>query len=189
MALPDIIEKLQSDATAEVANITAVAATEIESIKSKNEMVLKAQTEEAAGDRARRAEKVAERILAKARHQAAFIETAAIQAELEAVFSAAEKQLAGLPDDAYLSYLEKSFAELPKDDKATFVVAAEKKEATTDFLKKKGVDASAISETKGLKGGFVMNTESREYDSSFTGLLNFLRTEKSVAISQSVVNQ
>lgn len=188
MALQDILDRLKSDAKAEIAAINSARDLEIENLKKKAETETTKRSEVAMSDRERRADKVAERILSKARHQASFIETSAVQTELEAVFSEVSKMLSSLNDSDYTSYLEQSFTSLPKAKTTQFFVAKEKEDATTSFLTKKGVSSDAIKSKDGLLGGFVMNTTDREYDYSFVGLIKTLRDTKSVEISKRISN-
>lgn len=184
MALQDILQKLRSDTEAEIARITSACEHDIAEVKQKNDLYLVGRKNAATVDAERRANKVAERILSKARHQATFIETAAVQAELELVFKTVHTKLVALAPEAYEVYLAKQFATLPKLSHATYHVAAERADATTDFLHKNGVDKKDIETATGLLGGFVVATSDREYDYSFAGLLQKIRNEQAVAISK-----
>jgi vacuolar-type H+-ATPase subunit E/Vma4 len=186
MALQDILQKLRSDTEAEIAQITLACESDCAEVLKKNELYFVNRTHAATVDCERRASKVAERILSKARHQATFIETAAVQADLELVFLTLQQQLLELPPADYSNYLEARFASLPSLNEAMYQVASERAEVTTEFLVKKGIATSAIQPTSGLLGGFIVATDDREYDFSFTGLLKKIRTEQSVEISKQV---
>jgi vacuolar-type H+-ATPase subunit E/Vma4 len=190
MALTDIINAITAEAEAELAAIAANRDTEVAAIQATLAEYTATKTAAAARDRQRRADKVAERILAKARHHASFITTGAVQAELEAVFAAAATQLAALDGTTYNTYLEKQWATLPAQDATTgtYQVAAERAEETQAFLAAKGVAAAHIVPASGLHGGFVLATSTREYDCSFRGLLTQLEHTERVTISQKLAH-
>lgn len=185
MALTDIINTLKADAAKEIDAIATARDTEIAEIKAAFVAHTERRTKEAASDSQRRADKVAERILAKARHHASFIETGAVQAELEAVFAALKEQLLNLSAAEYRMYLDKQWASLPTAvTDGTFLIATERAADTQAFLTEHGVAATAITPTTGLLGGFVLSTPTREYNHSFAGLLEHLASTKRVEISQ-----
>ncbi len=185
MALNDIITTLNSDAAAEIAAIALARDTEIADIKATYIAYTEKRTREAVSDSQRRAEKVTERILAKARHQVTFITIGAIQSEIEAVFVEAQALLTNLSAEDYRIFLDRRFGELPHDKAgATYTIAVERAEETQRFLISNGVDATVIKTGTGLIGGFIMSTATREYNHSFTGALDYLRTTQTVHISQ-----
>lgn len=188
MALSNIIEALNRDAAEEIALIAAERDTEIARITADYETYVAKHTAETAHDRERRSSKVAERILAKARHQANFITTGAIEKELEAVFSTAKTELLSIDTPTYLNFLEKQWQGLtPVTNEMSFLVAEERAEVTTDFLIQKGVAPSTIDTLSGLLGGFIVSTDTREFDHSFKGILAQLKTTQAVAISKQLV--
>ncbi|MCA9359187.1 hypothetical protein KC926_03210 [Candidatus Kaiserbacteria bacterium] len=185
MALQDIVNKIRSDADAEISTLKSANEAAVSEIVKQNEAAIAARKKEAETDRTRRASKSAERINAKARHHAQFIESEHEHAMLENVFTEAISQLAGLSDAEYTSFLEKQFSQLANPTESTFLVAAEKADATRSFLEKKGVPADAISVTNEStwEGGFVCQTQKTETDHTFRGLIQYLRDTESVNIA------
>ena len=190
MALSDIMNAITAEAEAELAAIAAARDAELAAIQAKAAEHTLTRTKAAEHDRQRRADKVAERILAKARHQASFITTGAVQAELTAVFTAVAEQLTALDTMSYTTYLEKQWATLPAADatSGTFQIAAERADETQPFLIGKGVVPARITATPGLQGGFVLTTATREYDCSFRGLLAHLTHTERVTVSQKLAS-
>lgn len=185
MALQDIISTLTAEAEAEIATIQLNRDTEVARITAQLESYTKDRTAAAAAERARRAEKVAERILAKARHQAAFILTGGAQQAVESVFTEIEKCLCNLSAPEYQSFLAGQWRTMPTvTGTVRYVVATEREETTRAFLLSHGVAESAISSAPGLQGGFIAETDTHEIDCSFTGTIQSIRDTATVHISQ-----
>lgn len=190
MALQDIITTLTAEAEAEIAEIARSRDAEIANISAQLAAYTKTRTEEAAADRARRAEKVAERILAKARHQATFITTGGAEADVEAVFQAMETLLCDLPDANYRVFLSTKWNSLPANAATmSFKIAAERAEATEAMLRSHNVPSTAITPAAGLLGGFVAITDTLEIDCSFSGILKQLRQTDTILISQQLTQK
>ncbi len=185
MALQDIINTLTAEAEAEIAAIALERDTEVAHITAQLESYTNERTTAAATDRARRAEKIAERILAKARHQAAFIATGGAQQAVEVVFAEIEQLLRTLPEADYQAFLAAQWHALPTlTGTIRFKVAEERLDTTRTFLLSQGVAESAITPVTGLYGGFVVETDTHEVDCSFAGILRTTRLTDTVHISQ-----
>lgn len=188
MALHDIIDKITSDAEREVKNILGAAETEVKAIERKGKHELEALTAEAEIARTRRASKVAERIMTKARHEAKMKQDESLRSLVDAVFEKVEEKLSQISDKKYHDFLEKNLKTLPHE-KGVFHIAPEKEKETQEAIKKSSHKDSEIKvENKGaLKGGFIFSTKDKEFDYSFRSLLQVLRREKEVEISKKII--
>ncbi|MBS3903541.1 MAG: V-type ATP synthase subunit E [Anaplasmataceae bacterium] len=187
MALHDIIDKITSDAEREVKNILDAAEAEIKTIEKEAKKKLETIAAEAEITRTRRASKVLERIMTKARHEAKMRRDENLRSLVDGVFEKVEEKLSQIPDDKYHNFLEKSLKDLP-NEKGVFYIAPEKEKETLEVIKKSSHKDSEIKiENEGtLKGGFVFSTRDREFDYSFTSLLRALCKEKEVEISNKI---
>lgn len=186
MALADILKTLREEAEAEIASLNTECDARIQALNDSYDVFKDARTTEARGNAERRATKVAERIMAKAQHRVAFLETEKVQQRIEAVFAHVTEKLTNLPEKAYTEFLEKKWTSLPSDEvkNASFMVADERADATRSFLKQKGIPETAITTIPGLLGGFVCSSKDREFDCSFTTLMTHLRNTQSVTLAQ-----
>lgn len=185
MALQDIINKIRSDADAEINAIKSANEASVAEVLRQNETAVALRKKEAETDRTRRVSKSSERINAKARHQAQFIKSEQEHVMLEAVFAKAKTLLTELSEAEYANYLDKRFAQLKDVKECTFVIAQDKAEQTRSFLEKKGIGSEAISVTNESNwlGGFVCQTTKTEIDHTFKGLIQHLRDTESVNIA------
>lgn len=190
MALQDIIQKIRSDGAADVQAIEDTRDAELATIASLRDEAMAKRNKVAGFDTARRATKVAERLLSKARHQIQLIAGSAERAKLEAVFGAIKDELTTLDGRSYETFLDKQLNGLPATSGGRFLVAKATAQVTKTFLASKGVPLDAIeTETENnLLGGFVFMTDKQEFDCSFQGLLRNIRDHQAVEIAHKLTN-
>lgn len=188
MALHDILEKIKSDGAAELKAINDAASAELMKIEEANQRAIKERRQLAVSDAERRASKVAGRIVSKARHQAQFITGHLEQVKLEAVFGAIKSELKELSEASYTEFVNKQLSTLPNLQTGVFTIAEKTSDITKKILLQHGVveNKIQIEEKDTLWGGFVYSTAITEYDCSFRGLVETIKTQHSVEIAKQI---
>jgi len=184
MALVDIIKKIEADSESEAGALIAQAQQEADAIREESKKQLTALESEAEKTRTRRAGRVREHLLAKARHEAQFMHSSFKNDRIEGVFDSVKSKLLAMPEADYAHLVESSLKGMPKS--ATFQVAAEREKETKKILEKNGVSGASIETAPEgtLLGGFRALTKTEEYDASFTGLLKDLREQHKPRVAQ-----
>lgn len=186
MALADIITKIKNDAETESAQITGAAQEEAKAILEEAESQA-AEIQSQGKEGAQQLEKEThDRTLSAAAHQAKFT-TQGFQATLiERTFAEVEKKLSELSGDAYREFVMGRAKELPEKS-GTVTVAKERKEETLAALKEAGVSTENVQEAE-LLGGFILETESAEYDNSVREIVRLARNTFSGDAAQTLFN-
>jgi len=190
MALQDILIKIRADGEADVQAIEAARDADLAAITNLNDNLVTERIKIGDEDASRRASKVAERILSKARHQVQIIAGNVEQKKLEAVFSAIATELSSLDQKSYEAFLTDQFSKLKLTDNGSFVVAKSRGPATTAFLAANGIRPDSIKSESdnSLLGGFVYATDKQEFDCSFRGLLQNIRHRHAVEIAGKLIS-
>lgn len=187
MALADILEKIESDASQERDRILGEAEETVRGIENNAKKELEQFEAQAKINRERRATKVAERILSSARHKAKFIRESFKNSVIDAVFAEVRQKLIAISDDAYSTYVQQALLKIGDDaPHAQYAVAEERADQTKKILVASGVPQNSITvHPEGtLLGGFVASTETKEFDFSFASLLKRVREEKEISVSK-----
>jgi len=184
MALVDIIKKIENDSESEASAIIAKAQQEADAIRQETKRHVSEAESEAEKTRERRAGRVREHILAKARHQAQFMHSSFKNDRIEDVFNGVAEKLIALSETDYARFIEKTLKKAPKG--AEFYVAHERSKETKNILEKHGVDGKSITIAPegALLGGYRAATKTEEYDASFVGLLQNLREQHKSRVAQ-----
>jgi len=189
MALNDILQKITSDAETEVKNILDEARKEEHSLvkdAQKKEQDFQAQADIA---KERHASKVYGRIITKARHAVKIKEDENLRQLIDKVFETVSEKICSLPTNKYEELVEKNLKSLPHDARGIFYIAPEKEKETRTLIEKSSLKKNSIKtvEQKTLLGGFIFETEDREFDYSLRSLLADLRKQKEIEISQRII--
>lgn len=184
MALVDIIKKIEADAESEAQSIVAQAKQESDTIRQEMNREVSHAENEAEKARKRRAARVREHLLARARHEAQFMYSSFQNERIEDVFIRVQEKLMGLSEADYTHFIEKTLKEVPTG--AEFEVAHEREKETKKILEKHGVSAKDIhvASEGALLGGYRAATKTEEYDMSFVGLLQNLREQYKSRVAQ-----
>lgn len=189
----NITSKILKDAEAGKENILAVAAEEKDKIISKKvnsaneiaqEILDKAEVEEKSKK---------ERVISSAKLKVRNNKLAAKQEIIDEVFEKSIDKLTKLSKKEFLSFVENTILSMNLTGKHTLILnEAGLKSVTPAFIEKlnKKIDAQiTLSETKGnFKGGFILENNGIEINSTYEALVSSLRDELEFEVAKVLFN-
>ena len=176
MAIVDVLERITQDGETELARIQTETEQTIAGINRDAQSTVRALEKEFEETKARRVEKIRERILADARRTTRFIHEKYTQQAMTLVEDHVVKQIAQMPTEAYATMITDALTAMKEDVRnATYTVAQERAEETRNILLQHGVENERIhiASHSGMLGGYEARTKDRVYT---TTLQEYART-------------
>lgn len=187
MALKDILQKIEADATLEIKAVQDEAAATVATITATSDATYETAVAEGQSMVERRASKITERIISRARHNVQFIEEGIKRTHLDGIFTAFKSKLEAMSDVEYAKFVDLKFSQLVSTD-GTFTVGGPREAETRAQLIKQGVKADAIknSPEKTISGGFIFSTNETEQDFSFERIVEIARNTEELTVSHTL---
>lgn len=189
----NITSKILKDAEAGKENILAVAAEEKDKIISKKVSSANEIAQEILDKAEVEAKSKKERVISSAKLKVRNNKLAAKQEIIDEVFEKSIDKLTKLSKKEFLSFVENTILSMNLTGKHTLILnEAGLKSVTPAFIEKlnKKIDAQiTLSETKGnFKGGFILENNGIEINSTYEALVSSLRDELEFEVAKVLFN-
>lgn len=189
----NITSKILKDAEAGKENILAVAAEEKDKIISKKVSSANEIAQEILDKAEVEAKSKKERVISSAKLKVRNNKLAAKQEIIDEVFEKSIDKLTKLSKKEFLSFVENTILSMNLTGKHTLILNEEGlKSVTPAFIEKlnKKIDAQiTLSETKGnFKGGFILENNGIEINSTYEALVSSLRDELEFEVAKVLFN-
>ena len=189
----NITSKILKDAEAGKENIVAVAAEEKDKIISKKVSSANEIAQEILDKAEVEAKSKKERVISSAKLKVRNNKLAAKQEIIDEVFEKSIDKLTKLSKKEFLSFVENTILSMNLTGKHTLILnEAGLKSVTPAFIEKlnKKIDAQiTLSETKGnFKGGFILENNGIEINSTYEALVSSLRDELEFEVAKVLFN-
>jgi len=177
MSLEKITQKILKDAKDQAQNIIGQAQREGEEIIAQETKKAESLKEDILFRASRQAAEEKKRVLTMAELESRNALLAARQALVKEVFEEALRRLQSLSDQEYRALLKRMFLKMAQGGEEVIVSPADRTRISQDFLEELNLNLSLSSETRPIKGGFILRKGGVEINNSFDLLIYSLREE------------